>query len=122
MLMRKTVMAVALVGAGAVALAGGAGRAAALGAPGTLVATKAALPASGQVQEVRWRGRGLGVGLALGLGLGLALAPRYGYAGSYYHPYYSYPYQRTYFYHAPPRKHCWYSYRYDGWVCRRHYW
>ena len=60
------------------------------------------------VQEVRWRGRRVGLGLALGLGLGLALAPRYSYANSYY-------------YSAPPRRHCWYSRRYGEWVCRRHW-
>jgi hypothetical protein len=52
-----------------------------------------------------------GLGFALGLAAAGAFAPRY----------YGYRYYEPTYYYGPPRRHCWWSHRYGGWVCRRHY-
>lgn len=108
--MRKFLLG--LAGAAALALAAGIQPAAAAGVGGLVTTAKPIDAPSGIVHDVRWRGRGVGIGLGiLGLGL-LAGVPSYRYYGG---PYYGYSY------YDGPRRHCWYSRRYDGWVCRRYY-
>jgi hypothetical protein len=69
-----------------------------------------------QVGYRRHRGYG-GAGFAIGLIAGAAIASHA------YRPYYGY---RSYSYYRPVHyrssRHCWWSRRWHGWVCKRHYW